>query len=226
MPHSKMSVSTGNIVTYEYVVGQDFPPVLIVEKKEDGSSSSPLPVSTRTVWIDSVNALVKVCNVLYTSYNLPFPLLTFVLNLHFLQNFISQCQEGEKKIERVIDVVLQEKLGKKEAKTIVDGILLDIATQQLATPAATTKMVCEAEKRHMTLEQKRQVEEYFKKIRGFITELTQWVSRMMDKIVDESFEGKKLERNITSKFFQALMQAFQQANLVDLINSDVSTNQE
>ena len=49
-----------NVVTYEYVVDQDFPPVLVVEKSKEGAHVSPLPVSTKTTWVDSVNSIALV----------------------------------------------------------------------------------------------------------------------------------------------------------------------
>ena len=47
-------------MTYEYLVGYQFPPVLVFCKWADGSPSSTLPVATRTVWIDSVNSMTQV----------------------------------------------------------------------------------------------------------------------------------------------------------------------
>ena len=84
-------------------------------KWADGSPSSTLPVSTRTVWIDSVNSMTQVTKL--TSKQL-LSLSVFLSSDRFWQNLLRACEKGETKIEQLLSS--KPKLDQEKAIGIVD----------------------------------------------------------------------------------------------------------
>ena len=138
--------------------------------------------------------------------------------LWLFQGLLRACDEGEKKAENILDRALNGALDKQEASHLIDFILLEIG-MQMVSDVMKMKNVCLEEMMHMTNEQRKQVLFYCLHMAEFCMELCIWAKKIIDKIIEEAFKGKKMERNITSKFFQGFIQAFQKANLTELISS-------
>ena len=147
-----------------------------------------------------------------------FILFLLLIALVIISGTPTCVRRGGKKAENILDWALNGAMDKQEASQLIDFILLEIG-MQMVSDVMKMKNVCLEEMMHMTNEQRKQVLFYCLHMAEFCMELCIWAKKIIDKIIEEAFKGKKMERNITSKFFQGFIQAFQKANLTELIRS-------
>ena len=142
-----------------------------------------------------------------------------------MQNFLHACTEGEKKVEIFVDALPKIATKEQRAKNItevsqfIQSVMGEIeARVNDDIDQLKKKSTLEIGVENVTDEQLKHIEECYVQVIHFLEELLRWATDIIAKIVIESFDGKTMVRKMTI-FFQQLIEAFQQANIVDLIDS-------
>ena len=146
-----------------------------------------------------------------------------------MQNFLHACKEGEKKVENFVDALPKITTKEQRAKNItevsqfIQSVMGEIEARA-NDDIDQLKIACKSELgvENVTDEKLKQIEECCVQVIDFFEELLRWATDIITKIVIESFDGETMRRKMTSIFFQQLIEAFQQANIVELINSPLS----
>ena len=139
----------------------------------------------------------------------------------FTQTLLSACEEGEIKAMNILDRALKEKIDEDQTIIKIKEVMREYLIRFRMSGDKTVKELEMEECRmgHVTPEQIMMWMNYGKHIKSFIIEMLSFSFDMFIKIAAESFRNEIKKRNETSLFFRTTIQAFQQANMFELMST-------
>ena len=175
------------------------------------------PVLLNASIIGKLNLMTEVRS--FTAYFkfLNVNILLFIISMR-TQTLLSACKEGEIKAMNILDRALKEKLDEDQTIEEIQEVMreylirfrmsLDQFEEELRTDTP-----------RMTPEQEILWKNYSKQITSFNNEMVLFSIEDFIKMIAESFDNQIEKRNDTCAFFRTTIQAFEQTNFVELMQS-------